>query len=32
LIDREHLLITAYNIAPEGEQAKATEADLWRVH
>ena len=31
LIDEDHLTITAYNITPEGEQAKATEAKLTRV-
>jgi len=31
LIDEDHLTITAYNITPEGEEAKATEAKLTRV-
>jgi hypothetical protein len=31
LIDKDHLIITAYNITPEGEEAKATEAKLTRV-
>ena len=31
LVDRDHLIITAYNISPEGEEAKATEAKLTRV-
>jgi len=31
LIDREHLIIRAYNIGPEGGEAKATEAALKRV-
>ncbi len=31
LIDGGHLVITAYNISPEGEEAKATETDLKRV-
>jgi uncharacterized protein DUF1579 len=31
LLDEDHLLITAYNISPEGGQAKATEARLTRV-
>jgi hypothetical protein len=32
LIGRDHLVITAYNITPEGEEMKATEADLRRVN
>jgi hypothetical protein len=31
LVDRDHLTITAYNISPEGDEAKATEAILTRV-
>lgn len=31
LTDDDHLLITAYNILPEGGEAKATEARLTRV-
>ena len=31
LNDHDHLTITAYNITPEGEEAKATEAKLTRV-
>ena len=31
LIDRDQLIITAYNISPEGEEAKATEAKLTRI-
>jgi hypothetical protein len=31
LVDKDHLLITAYNIGPEGGEAKATEAMLTRV-
>ena len=31
LVDEDHLTITAYNITPEGEEAKATEAKLTRV-
>jgi hypothetical protein len=31
LLDEDHLLITAYNIDPEGGEAKATEAKLTRV-
>ena len=31
LLDDDHLLITAYNLSPEGGQAKATEARLTRV-
>ena len=31
LIDAEHLIIMAYNIDPEGGEAKATEAKLTRV-
>ena len=31
LLDEDHLLITAYNIDPEGGEAKATEARLTRV-
>ena len=30
-IDEDHLLITAYNISPEGGEAKATEAELERA-
>ena len=31
LLDEDHLLITAYNIDPEGGEAKATEAGLTRM-
>ena len=31
LVDKDHLLITAYNISPEGGEDKATEARLARV-
>lgn len=31
LLDPDHLLITAYNISPEGGEAKATESRLTRV-
>lgn len=31
LLDNDHLLITAYNIHPEGGEARATEARLTRV-
>jgi len=31
LVDRDHLTITAYNITPEGDEARATEAILTRV-
>jgi len=31
LVDKDHLTITAYNITPEGEEAKATEAQLTRI-
>jgi hypothetical protein len=31
LFDKDHLVITAFNITPEGEEAKATEAKLTRV-
>jgi hypothetical protein len=31
LVDKDHLLITAYNISPEGGEDKATEARLTRV-
>jgi hypothetical protein len=30
-VDEDHLVITAYNILPEGDEAKATEARLTRV-
>jgi len=31
LVDEDHLVITAYNISPEGGEAKATESILTRV-
>ena len=31
LVDNDHLVIIAYNIDPEGGEAKATEARLTRV-
>ena len=31
LLDEDHLLITAYNIIPDGGEVKATEANLMRV-
>jgi hypothetical protein len=31
LIDNDHLVITAYNILPDGMEARATEATLTRV-
>ena len=31
LIDSDHLVITAYNVAPEGGEAKATETRLTKV-
>ena len=31
VLDEDHLVITAYNIDPEGGEAKATEANLTRV-
>ena len=31
LLDADHLVITAYNISPEGESAKAIESQLTRV-
>ncbi len=31
LLDADHLVITAYNISPEGGEAKATETQLARI-
>jgi len=31
LLDADHLVITAYNISPEGDEAKATESQLRRL-
>ncbi|TKT94337.1 DUF1579 domain-containing protein [Dyadobacter frigoris] len=31
LIDHDNLVITAYNISPEGQEDKATETIYWRV-
>jgi hypothetical protein len=31
LVDKDHLVITAYNVNPEGAEVKATEARLTRV-
>ena len=31
LIDKDHLIITSYNISPEGSEAKAVESKLTRV-
>jgi hypothetical protein len=31
LLDSDHLMITAFNISPEGDEAKATESRLTRV-
>lgn len=31
LLDHDHLLITGYNVSPEGGEARATEARLTRV-
>jgi Protein of unknown function (DUF1579) len=31
LLDPDHLVITAYNVSPEGDGAKATESQLIRV-
>jgi hypothetical protein len=32
LIDNDHLVITAYNIIPDGSESKATEMNLVRIH
>jgi hypothetical protein len=31
LVDKDHLIITAYNISPEGLEAKAVESKLTRI-
>jgi hypothetical protein len=31
LLDKDHLMVTAYNISPEGGEAKVTQARLTRV-
>ncbi len=31
LLDKDHLIITAYNISPEGSEAKAVESKLTRM-
>jgi len=31
LVDDDHLVITAFNISPEGDEARATESQLTRV-